>query len=510
VHGLPAMGERTSAVHVARGTSYLWVQTLATTMMQVVGFAFIARLITTSDMGLLAILALMVGLAQLITPPLPRAIIRFAAEELAQGHRENAAATVYQSTKVDLTISAAVAVAYYLLSSWLSAAFSAEPIVFQLLAVDVLFAAGLTQTLSNGLVGAQRFRDYSLVTTAYSAVRQILIVGLLLLFHRFLWLVFAWVISDVLYVLMMLVALLRVLGSPSFGFSLRRLLGFSLPLLPGNAVTFVYNWYDRALLVPYASLAALGVYNATLTAFTVLAAIPGGIATALYPAYAEIQTTKGKSGLQDAIRAASRYVSFIATPLALGLFATARPALALFVGEPYESGSTVLQILSLFLALTALANAFGSIFLLLGRTAIASAITAASVAASLVTALLLLPFFGINGAAISRGIGMLVSFVLTLAIASREIKLSFDREALWKSFIAGIAMVVVVWLAQQVCYNRSLLPAYAMLGTCTYLAGLRLLRAVHRPDVELAGQVLGKRYEMPVRMFSKILETRRQ
>jgi O-antigen/teichoic acid export membrane protein len=70
VDRLPGMGETTSAVHVARGTSYLWMQTLAATVMQVVGFAFIARLITTSDMGLLAILSLMLGLAQLITPPL--------------------------------------------------------------------------------------------------------------------------------------------------------------------------------------------------------------------------------------------------------------------------------------------------------------------------------------------------------------------------------------------------------------------------------------------------------
>jgi O-antigen/teichoic acid export membrane protein len=483
------------------------MRNFATTVMQVVGFAFIARLITTSGMGLLAILSLMLGLAQLITPPLPAAVTRFAAEELAQGHRQKAAAVVYQSTKVDLTLSAAVAAAYFLLASWLSRAFSTEPIVFQIFAVDVFLGAGLTGTLSNGLIGAQRFRDYSVINTTFIAVRQVLMVGLLLLFHRFFWLVFAWVISDLLYLLMMVVAIIRVLGPPSFGFSLTRLLRFSLPLLPGNAIGFVYDWYDRALVLPYASLAALGVYNGTLTAFAVLSAIPGGMDTALYPAYAEIRTTKGKAGLQDAIRAASRYVSFVATPLALGLFATAKPALALFVGEPYESGSIALQILSLFFALTVLYVAFQSIFLLLGKTATASATTAVSVSVSFVMALLLLPSFGINGAAASRAVGMVVSFVLTFAIASRDIRLSFDREALWKSFAAGIAMVIVVWLAQMVSYSRLLLPAYAMLGACTYLAGLRLLRAVHRVDVELASQVLGQRYQMPVRALSKILET---
>jgi O-antigen/teichoic acid export membrane protein len=500
------MGEGTSAVQVARGASYLWMQTLGTTLVQVVAFAFIARLISTSQMGLLAVLSLMLGLAQLVAPlALPNAITRFVAEEIALGRRRDAAGVLYQSTTISLALSAILASVYFLLAPQISSALSAEPIVLQLLAVDVFFSAGLIQTLSNGLIGAQRLREYSLTTLAYTVVRQILIVALLYMFHDFSWLVFAWVLSDLLCVFMMAVIVVRVLGPPAFQFSLRRLLGFSLPLMPGNSVNFIYNWYDRALLVPYASLEALGFYNATLTAFGVLSAIPGGIATALYPAYAEIQVTKGKAGLQDAIRAASRYVSLLVTPLALGLFATAKPALSIFVGEPYEYGSAALQIVTLFFALTILSNAFGTIFLLLGKTAISSVTTAASVAVSILAALILLPSMGINGAAVSRGVGMLASFALTLLLARRQIKLSLDLEAFWKSLAASTAMTIVVWLAQQFSYSRLLLPAYVVLGACTYVAGLRLLRAINTADVELAKQFCGKRYEVPLKVLSRIL-----
>lgn len=137
--------------------------------------------------------------------------------------------------------------------------------------------------------------------------------------------------------------------------------------MPGNSTTFTYNWYDRALLAPYTSLAELGIYNATLTAFTVLSDIPGGIARILYPAYAEIQGVKGRAGLEEAIR------------------------------------------------------------------------------------------------------------------------------------------VVVVWSVQYVWYSRLLLPAYALLGFFLYLAGLRVLRAVHSSDIQLAKQFLGKRYEQPINLLSKIL-----
>jgi O-antigen/teichoic acid export membrane protein len=502
------MDQRTSAVQVAAGTSYLWIQTLTTTLIYVVAFAFMARLISTTQMGLLAILSLILGLAQLIGPlALPAAVARFVAEELGQGRRQSAAAIFYQSMKISMIVSAAMSIACFLLTPQLSAALSAEPIIFQLLAIDIFVVAGLHQTIINALIGAQRFRQYSVATVAFTVIRQALIISLLLLFRDFLWLVFAWVVSDLLYMLMMIIPLYRTLGPPTFEYSQKQLLRFSLPLMPGNSVGFAYAWYDRALALPYVSLAQLGVYNATLTAFSVLSSIPGGIATALYPAYAQIQSSKGRRGLEDAMRPASRYISFIAIPLALGLFATARPALALFVGEPYDQGSTALQILAIFLALTVLGNAFANIFLLLGKTWTASGATAISVGGSVVAAILLLPSLGINGAAVSRGVAMALSFVLTLLLVKNQIALAFDLEAFWKSFAASLVMALVVLLVQSVYYSRLLLPVYVVVGACAYVAGLRLFRAVEPRDIDLAKDFLGRKYAPLFHVFSKLLLT---
>jgi len=500
------MAEQASAVEVAKGTSYLWIQTIVSTVIGAVAFAFVARLISTSQMGLLAILSLILSLAQLIAPlALPTAVSRFVAEELAQGNRRKAAAIFYQSAGISFSISAAMAATCSLFAPNISAALSTEPILLQVLAVDILISAGPNQILANALVGAQRFRDYSAISIAQGTVRQGLIIIMLLLFHELWSLICAWVISDLLFLLMMTVAVVRVLGPPSPEFDPRRLLGFSLPLIPGNSINFAYNWYDRALLVPYVPLTQLGVYNVTLTAFSVLSAIPGGIATVLYPAYAQIQSVKGQPGLRDAIHVASRYVSFISIPLALGLLVTAKPALSLFGGGPYEQGSAALQIISFFFALTVPGSAFGSAFLVLGKTTTVSFVTTISVAVSLIAALALLPVAGINGASVSRGLGMLTSFGLTFLLLKRSMGLSFDREAFWKGFAASIGMVAVVWLVQCAVYDRLLLPAYVILGGSVYMAGLRLLNAIHQADLELVEQFLGKRYSKVVRLLGLVL-----
>jgi O-antigen/teichoic acid export membrane protein len=156
----------------------------------------------------------------------PGAITRFVAEGIAQGCRESAAAVLYQPIRVSMTLSAILAAACFLFASNISAALSTEPVVFELLAVDIFLTAGLIQTLGNALIGAQRLRDYSLVTIAYTVVRLTLIVGLLLLFRDFLWPVCAWVISDLVYVLLMATPVFRALGPPTLEFSLKRLLRF--------------------------------------------------------------------------------------------------------------------------------------------------------------------------------------------------------------------------------------------------------------------------------------------
>ena len=68
-------------------------------------------------------------------------------------------------------------------------------------------------------------------------------------------------------------------------------------------------------------------------------------------------------------------------------------------------------------------------------------------------------------------------------------------------------MVVVIWLSEYLLYDRLLLPAYVIVGAVTYLAGLRLLKAIHPADIQLTKQFLGARYQRPVNLLSKILQT---
>ena len=93
-----SLGEGSNAVSAARGVSYLWLQTLVSSIARIVAFAFFARLISVDEMGVFTILTLattganvfgLLGLGSVVT--------KFVAENIAQGKKEGAASVYYKS-----------------------------------------------------------------------------------------------------------------------------------------------------------------------------------------------------------------------------------------------------------------------------------------------------------------------------------------------------------------------------------------------------------------------------
>jgi len=304
------------------------------------------------------------------------------------------------------------------------------------------------------------------------------------------------------------VFIIHVLGLRKKSFSLRMLINFSWPLSIGNVINFAYSWFDRALLIAFVPLAALGVYNAAVTAFTVLSSISGSVNNALLPAYSSIYWRSGLASCRRATWLASRYASLAIVPISFGLLATAKIALTAFVGQAYVGGTDALVVLSFFFALTAFGSVLAPMLVALSETRMVMWITVASVLMAVASAYLLLPFFGITGASIARGLVMVASLALTIVALRRMKAVSIDVTTLWKSLVAGGVMAGVLVLVQLVFYSSFLLPAYMVLGGIIYLTALRLLRAVQEHDIELIHKYLGARLSFVSKILGAILIAR--
>ena len=498
-----------SAVSIARGASYALIQTVLTNVALVLSFAILARLITPAEMGILVPLSLVIGFTQtVVASALRQATTKFVAETLPNGGSKGASPIFYQSIRMSFLQAAVLGLGIFLLAPVLSNQLlrtSTGAIYFQVLGFDVLVYAGVLPTLVGALFGFHKFKEAAIIGTLGTLIRQSLIIILIIWLRSFVGLVIAWVVSDSATAFLYAVYLSRLIGRPRFDFPLGRILSFSWPLSLSYTANFAYSWFDSAVLLVFVPLTTLGVYNVVSTAFSVLVGISLAISTTLFPAYSTIQGPDQRRSLNNASQLAARYVNFVMIPLSLGLLATAKPALSLFVGEAYVEGSLPLMVLSGSFAITAVATALTPIIVAIGQTRVSSGITTISVALSVITAILLVPFLGMIGASVARGLGMFIVAALTILYLERKLDFHLCLEPLIKNLGAGAVMVTAILLIQVPMYNKFLLPLYAFVGAIVYFTMLRLLKAVRQDDIDLLTGFFGNRLDFATDLLRRVL-----
>ena len=478
-------------------------------MAGIAAFLVLARLISPREMGIWAILQLIVAVCSTFVTWFPQSVTKFVAENSSRGSRAAASAAFYQALRVNLVTYFPVILGLYFGAPFLAVHLFGDisylPMI-RVLAFDVFLNAGALQVLLAALLGLGMFRESALAGLVIGGIlRQVLILAFIVLLKNFFGLVVGWLISDLGLVSIYLFLVVRVLGAPRFDFPLVKLLRYYLPLELAQIVSFGQTWFDRVLLVIFVPLATLGVYNVALTAYGVAAGVSAGMGSMLFPALSSIQESPDRRRFRDAIRLGTRYPCLIATPLDFILLATAMPALAVFVGASYVGGSLPLMIFCAADALTLFATVLNPVLLAMEETPIICAIKVATTMVGVATAYLLLPTWSIVGASIGRACAIVLTAILQLLALKWKIRLKPDYSLIIRALLAGTLVAVVVGAVQLLIYSEFMLPIYVIVGAVVYLMALRLLRAVDASDFELLRRFLGKRLSFIAGLLERIL-----
>ena len=501
----------TDATRLVRGSTYLVTHRVVNTIISSIALVFIVRILTQAEMGVVVALTVTRGMAQVLS-------------DLGFGSGLTKYVAEYRGKKVDYTpisfgvglvkalTAGCVALLCCFMAPWLSGFLlkSQEYVfLFQLLSIDILIFS-FSLTLNHLLLGVNRIREIAILNVVLEFVGKTSAVGLLICGFGLVGVVIGWILGGLTYVILGSLitvrnAYVRILPIRDVIPYLKTLARFSWPLFLTNIVVFLYDWFDQFILLAYVPLSKLAVYNVADRAAGVLSLIPLALSTTLFPYYSEQYGKDAQKKIVAGVHGSSRYIALLYTPLALGLIATANPVITLFAGATYASGDVVLAILCLFGGVSSLAASFGGLLLVYNMTATVLLINVASVVGSSVISLVLLPFFGIAGMAFVRGAAMIISLVLSALALKKHVSIGFDREAVWKSWCAAIAMLVAVWLTESLHFSPYLLPLYIVVGGTVYMVALRLLRTVNENDIELIRNLLGKRAAVITNLLEKIL-----
>lgn len=163
-------------------------------------------------------------------------------------------------------------------------------------------------------------------------------------------------------------------------------------------------WMPVVLLGLWGTPADVGILGAATRIVMVLAILSQSMTTAMVPKYAELRARGDLRGIRAITLRSSGLVALITTPLVVAMIIFAPRILSIF-GPEFAQGAAALAILALGQLLSALSVNMGYILLVFGRETDLRNGTIFAAAVMLASGLLLVPVFGMIGAAISASLG---------------------------------------------------------------------------------------------------------
>lgn len=187
----------------------------------------------------------------------------------------------------------------------------------------------------------------------------------------------------------------------------RRLLRDSWPLVFSGIVVSIYMKIDQVMIKEMLDSEAVGLYAAAAKLSLAWYVVPGVILSSIFPAIANAKNRNGAL-YQKRLQHLYDLMVWIAVAAALPMTFFAEPLISLLYGNAYDQSATVLAIHIWSAVFVFQGLAFGKYLILENLTKKSLYRTSAGAVANVILNLLLIPAFGINGAAVATLISQFV------------------------------------------------------------------------------------------------------
>lgn len=180
----------------------------------------------------------------------------------------------------------------------------------------------------------------------------------------------------------------------------KSLLTLSFPMMFSEAFLFITNWVDVIMLGIMASKEEVGLYNAAFKLAILSLIIIRAVNTILGPRISKLYSLKKMNALKKEVQKATKIVTILTLPIVIGLIIFREEFLSLF-GPEFIKAQTVLIIISVSMMFSALSGTVGQILNMTNYQKELRNLTLISALINIALNYMLIPLYGINGAAIA-------------------------------------------------------------------------------------------------------------
>jgi len=265
---------------------------------------------------------------------------------------------------------------------------------------------------------------------------------------------------------------------------------YSLPLVPHFLSHWVLSSSDRLVLEYFVTLDEVGIYNVGYTIGSAMLMIAVAGNNAIIPLYGSLDL-RSETRIREIVKTTTYYIAVI---VSIGLMISMFASDIVYLILPGTYHNATLVIPWVVLGYVFMGFYFTQINLLtitLGKTKVVGLSTVIAAVSNLGLNILLIPYLGMRGAAISTALTYLVLFLGLNHFSRRAYPLPFEYARMAKAIMIAIAVFLVCHhSAPDVIYLSIIVKVMGMMG---FLLFLYFLSFFSKAEVNLIRNKLYRR-----------------
>ncbi|MGZ4851890.1 MAG: oligosaccharide flippase family protein [Halobacteriota archaeon] len=399
------------------------------------------------DYGAWALIMVTTGLVPtLVTLGLPNAMIRFLA---AATDKRDIQEGFYSMGFVVLLTSSIVSGLFFLFAREIAANLFQNNTTIALLLVPIILLSCLNLYALQYFVTLQQIKRYSVLNIFSAYLSTALIAYAVLLGHGL-----EGAVIALLIVVLVLFAVVMYLIVAQIGFAIpkfrhtRQHLAFGLPLVPGALSQWIVNSSDRYLIALFLGAAAVGYYSPGYSIGSAIAMLYAPLTLLLPPLLSKNFDENNIADVRTILTYSLKWYAGIALPCVFALSVLSKPLLLVLTTQQIAAnGYLVTPLVAAGTALTGAYAVLVTIIALKKRTAIIGTIWILSAALNFGLNVVLIPYLGLVGAALTTFLAFLLAFVLTTVYSFRYFAFDVNKGFIVKSVCGSsiIALFLLLW-----------------------------------------------------------------
>jgi len=498
---------------VLRGVSWQFYSSFVSIVVGGLFYIFIIHIFNSTEIvGVFSLLSAIAFLfSTVFTLGLGTGIQHFISYHMGRGEEDAVKVLVNRMMLLGLLLSAGAFIALWFLSPALAYLFFHT---FRYLAYIRLIDVELFSMIFNGfmtsmLLGLQNFKTASIITIVNWGVGYGLIIPFIILNHNPITVIYAWIIGYYISTFLLLFSVRgkvrRIKRRREEKVEMRPIIIYSIPIFVSALIGYGAGYVDRFTVSFFMNLSELGIYNFALLIINAMGILTGPIGTILLSRLSEFYGKDDMHNFKLYSEKAIEVLSAIYVPLAL-LAAALSPSILLFLANSsYLPGYIPIMIILIVSAITVFGNIYATSLQAIRKTRIFIMSSSFALLANFIISVLLIPHFGIDGAAIGYSSTGIAGFSVVLYYSRKYGTFVFDKVRMSKIYISSFLMFFLMIVVQErLGYSILKLFTYIVTGIAVYLFLIRVTGTFTEEDIDLFLGMVPGRYERLKRFFRSL------